>query len=567
MTFERRTPQLAEAVKKQSPEDIFKAFYEGKLGARGRGAAAAAGEPKLAVAGPPGGKQQVKTHDGAVFTGATVHEAAVFARNTGYRANQIFEMSGARYQPPKAAPAAPTPKIATPTPKVAATTPPAGAGKPPGAPQKPGGKVKAYDGSGNEEIFTGADVHEAAKYAKKAGYRWYEIFETSGARYKPPEAAPATPAAPTPKATTTTTTTPPLRIDSNGEPPMKTSAFKAAGSVFLGIAAFLALAVLCALWVSGVLWISEKLVSYVMTAANTAFWACFIVLLPLSLFTATRKGACFGFLGASFIFGLCTWILGFLTTYDYWGGFGVIVGLVLGFVGIVPVGILASIFHADWTAAIFLTIGLVLTYCTRSFAIWLAIKTDQEELGRAARANTISEINQGTASGKSQKSWRRPLATALVFVSGGAFALVLPGGWLGNNVQESGRTGAAPTIGGSVRIPVAADGHFYPKVSINGTPVRLMYDTGATLVALSTEDARKIGIDPQSLRFTGKADTANGSRRMAPLTLSEITIEGIVLRNVRASCCITGDSLLGMSALERLSVGMQNGWISLSPKG
>jgi hypothetical protein len=42
--------------------------------------------------------------------------------------------------------------------------------------------------------------------------------------------------APAAKATTTTTTTPPLRIDSNGAPPMKTSAFKAAGSVFLGIA-------------------------------------------------------------------------------------------------------------------------------------------------------------------------------------------------------------------------------------------------------------------------------------------------------------------------------------------
>ena len=49
-----------------------------------------------------------------------------------------------------------------------------------------------------------------------------------------------------------------------------------------------------------------------------------------------------------------------------------------------------------------------------------------------------------------------------------------------------------------VRIPVNADGHFYPKVTIKGTPVRLMADTGATVVSLSAEDARKAGYDPQS---------------------------------------------------------------------
>jgi clan AA aspartic protease (TIGR02281 family) len=124
-----------------------------------------------------------------------------------------------------------------------------------------------------------------------------------------------------------------------------------------------------------------------------------------------------------------------------------------------------------------------------------------------------------------------------------------------------------PAAVGSVSIPANANGHFYPKVSINGTPVRLMADTGATLVALSVEDARKIGIDPQSLQFTDRADTANGPRQAAPITLSEITIEGIMLRNVPASCCVTGTSLLGMSALGQLGVEMKDGWMLLSSPG
>src|SRR5262249_25014911 len=164
------------------------------------------------------------------------------------------------------------------------------------------------------------------------------------------------------------------------------SALKVVGSVFLGIAGFLALIFLLALWISGVLWVSEKIVGYVWMAADTAFWVCLIVLLQLSLFRATRKISCFGLLGASFTFGLCTWVLGFLTTYEYWGGLGVFVGLVLGAVGIVPLGILASIFHADWTSTIFLTIGLLLTYSARSFAMWLAMKIDSSAdlLGRAS---------------------------------------------------------------------------------------------------------------------------------------------------------------------------------------
>ena len=120
--------------------------------------------------------------------------------------------------------------------------------------------------------------------------------------------------------------------------------------------------------------------------------------------------------------------------------------------------------------------------------------------------------------------------------------------------------------GGEAKIRSADGKHYYPRVTINGTPVRLMADTGATLVALSAEDARKVGIDPQSLQFTGQAHTANGPRPTAPITLSEITIEGTVLRNVRASCCVTGVSLLGMSALERFNFTMNNGLMVLSPK-
>jgi aspartyl protease family protein len=47
---------------------------------------------------------------------------------------------------------------------------------------------------------------------------------------------------------------------------------------------------------------------------------------------------------------------------------------------------------------------------------------------------------------------------------------------------------------GAVQLERKADGHFYADVEINGTPVTMLVDTGASGIAMSREDARKAGI-------------------------------------------------------------------------
>jgi clan AA aspartic protease (TIGR02281 family) len=107
-------------------------------------------------------------------------------------------------------------------------------------------------------------------------------------------------------------------------------------------------------------------------------------------------------------------------------------------------------------------------------------------------------------------------------------------------------------------------GHFFPKVSIDGFPVRMMVDTGATKVALSEKHqafGARTGIEDCN------SSTANGNAKSKCFVLPEITIEGFVLRNVQASCCVTGDeSLLGMSALSRFAVSFNDGWMTLRPR-
>ena len=109
---------------------------------------------------------------------------------------------------------------------------------------------------------------------------------------------------------------------------------------------------------------------------------------------------------------------------------------------------------------------------------------------------------------------------------------------------------------GHVRLTRARDGHFHAHARVNGTPVRFLVDTGASDVALSAADARRLGIDLSTLRFDRLYATANGRIAAARVRLDEVTIGSVTVRDVAASVSRDGQleqSLLGMSFLGALA--------------
>jgi aspartyl protease family protein len=100
----------------------------------------------------------------------------------------------------------------------------------------------------------------------------------------------------------------------------------------------------------------------------------------------------------------------------------------------------------------------------------------------------------------------------------------------------------------------ASDSHFYVDADINGTNVRMLADTGASMVVLSESDAERVGINLDQLDYTIPVSTANGQTMAARVTLDEIQVGSIVRRDVRAAVTkgLSG-SLLGMSFFETLS--------------
>lgn len=92
------------------------------------------------------------------------------------------------------------------------------------------------------------------------------------------------------------------------------------------------------------------------------------------------------------------------------------------------------------------------------------------------------------------------------------------------------------------------DGHFYADAEVNGARVRFLVDTGASMVALSVEDARRAGIRPGDERAS--AVGAGGEIEVAPVTIDRIALGPVEARGVRGAVVKELDvSLLGQSFL------------------
>ena len=116
---------------------------------------------------------------------------------------------------------------------------------------------------------------------------------------------------------------------------------------------------------------------------------------------------------------------------------------------------------------------------------------------------------------------------------------------------------AQPSTGGSQKVVLTADsaGHFLATGNVNGTTVRFLVDTGASMVSLGAADARRIGID-FSKGEQGITNTANGQAVVTRVKLDNVRVGEIVMNNVDALVHQQDMpfALLGMSFLNRMEM-------------
>ncbi len=106
-----------------------------------------------------------------------------------------------------------------------------------------------------------------------------------------------------------------------------------------------------------------------------------------------------------------------------------------------------------------------------------------------------------------------------------------------------------------VEIAPDASGNYLTDIDIDGQIIHVVVDTGATFLALRSEDADLLGINLAPADFRYQTMTANGIGTAAKVHLDAVRIANIEIDNVDALVMqpgALGRSLLGMSVLSRL---------------
>jgi aspartyl protease family protein len=110
----------------------------------------------------------------------------------------------------------------------------------------------------------------------------------------------------------------------------------------------------------------------------------------------------------------------------------------------------------------------------------------------------------------------------------------------------------APSSGSSVTLSADERGHFVVQGQINGGTMRMLVDTGASMVSMSAADAIRLGIDYKKGQ-QGFVNTANGVAPVYQVKLDSVKVGDIVLNQVDGLVQEKGlpFTLLGMSFLNR----------------
>ena len=137
---------------------------------------------------------------------------------------------------------------------------------------------------------------------------------------------------------------------------------------------------------------------------------------------------------------------------------------------------------------------------------------------------------------------------------------------LSSDMQNS-QPGSTDYLSGEMVLQRQSDGHFYATPSVNGVQINSLVDTGASVIALTADDADAIGITwhPSELSVIGRG--ASGDVVGVAVHLDRVELGGFDVRDVDAVVIPEGlhITLLGQSFLSRIpNVAIADERMSLS---
>jgi aspartyl protease family protein len=128
--------------------------------------------------------------------------------------------------------------------------------------------------------------------------------------------------------------------------------------------------------------------------------------------------------------------------------------------------------------------------------------------------------------------------------------------------------GGQETKDAQLKLFADKSGHFFGDVSVNGTLLKYVIDTGATTVAMNSADAKHARID-YSKGVKGTASTASGLVDTYHVKVNTLKLGAITLNDVDVAVIEGGFPevvLMGMSVLNRLDMQRDSSVMTLKKK-
>lgn len=123
-------------------------------------------------------------------------------------------------------------------------------------------------------------------------------------------------------------------------------------------------------------------------------------------------------------------------------------------------------------------------------------------------------------------------------------------------------------VGGETRVPLAPDGHYWVRASINGQRANFLIDTGATVSAVSPAIAEAAGLAPRRGGIPIQIKTANGSVSAKIASAERIAFGNIAAEGIDVVIApgLGETNIIGMNLLSRLEGWrVEKGTLILTP--
>jgi len=134
-----------------------------------------------------------------------------------------------------------------------------------------------------------------------------------------------------------------------------------------------------------------------------------------------------------------------------------------------------------------------------------------------------------------------------------AFAFRNEAGFVWQRFASALLPGQVTDTGSELQFERDRNGMFPLEASVNGVSVRFLFDTGASSILLSDEDAKKLGFRFAPDEYRIVVGTANGTTSAARVVLADVTLGNLKRTGIEALVAQPGAtdvSLLGHSFLD-----------------